>query len=97
MPADRVLGLEVEPEEVQVRDAGDAVGAVGQLRSVVAIEVEHRQSEDLTEAEGHDGEVVTAGDPQGGRTGMIEASYAISGTDQHHHEERRFPTDRRER
>ena len=59
----RVGGPEVEPEEVQVRDAGDAVGAVGEVRTVVPVEVEHREPEDLTETQGDDGEVV-AGDPQ---------------------------------
>jgi len=50
---------EVEAADGQVRDRGDAVGAVGQVRAVGAVEVAHRQAEDLTEAERDDGQVVT--------------------------------------
>ena len=63
MPARVCSDAEVEPEEVQVGDGGDAVGPVGEVGPVVAVEVEHGQAEDLTEAERHDGEVV-AGDAQ---------------------------------
>src|SRR5690606_21572789 len=58
LDAEDGVGLpEVEPEEVQVRDGVDAVGPAGDHRARLAVEVEHRQPEDLTEGEGDDGEI----------------------------------------
>lgn len=58
--ADVVAESEVDPEEVEVGDAGDALGAVGEVGSAVAVEVVDGDAEDLSEAEGDDGEVVAA-------------------------------------
>ena len=46
---DRVHLAEVEPEELEVGDGGDAVGPVREVGAVVAVEVEHREAEDLAE------------------------------------------------
>lgn len=51
---------EVEAEDLQVGDVGDAHGAVGDVGAGGAVEVEHGDAENLTEAEGDDGEVVAA-------------------------------------
>ncbi len=56
---------EVEAEERQVGDGRDAVRAVGDVRARDAVHVVHGDTEDLSEAEGHDGEVVAA-QAQGG-------------------------------
>lgn len=65
-PADVVRDAQVEAQDVQVRDGRDAVGAVGDVRAGGAVGVVHGDTEDLTEAEGHDGQVVAA-QPQGRR------------------------------
>src|SRR5690606_7754119 len=57
---DVVLYPEVEAEDRQVGDGGDAVGAVGEVRSGGAVGVVGRDAEDVIEAEGDDGQVVGA-------------------------------------
>lgn len=66
MVGDVVGGTEVEPEDVEVRDHGDAVGAVGDVGSGGAVQVVDGDAEDLSEAQGHDGEVVAAQSQGGG-------------------------------
>lgn len=61
-----VRDTEVEAEDLEVGDGRDAVGAVGDVRPRGAVQVVGGDPEDLTEAEGHDGEVVAA-QPQRGR------------------------------
>lgn len=63
---DVVAASEVEPEDLEVRDHGDAVGAVGEVGSGGAVHVLDGDPEDLSEAEGDDGEVVAAQSQGGG-------------------------------
>ena len=57
--AEQLVGLaEVEPEQDQVGDGRDAVGAVGQVRPGLAVQVDHGDPEDLAEGQGDDGQVV---------------------------------------
>lgn len=57
---DVVRGAEVEPEDLQVGDLGDAVGAVGEVGAGGAVEVVDGDPEDLSEAERDDGQIVAA-------------------------------------
>lgn len=57
---------EVEAEDLQVGDHRDAVGPVGEVGSGGAVEVVDGDAEDLSEAEGDDGEVVAAQSQGGG-------------------------------
>src|SRR5262249_8173861 len=58
--AEVVAFAEVEAEDLDVGDAGDAVGAVGDAWAGGAVHVVHGDPEDLTEAQRDDGQVVAA-------------------------------------
>ena len=58
------------------------LGPLVRFGPVSAVEVVHGDAEDLTEAEGDDGEVVAA-QPQGGRADDDAEDVATHGADQH--------------
>lgn len=87
---------EVEAEKIQIRYAGDAIRAIRQIGSVVAVEVEHREPEDLTESQRHDRQIVTR-DPQCRRSDDQTEHRRGAGANEHDDEEGRLEADRRRR